>query len=199
MIHGASRPGHSLASMSRVSVSHVEWHKPRRSRHAFLEVVVGDDALRVFGLHLSAVHSAWSERQRLLEMQSLLTSIEAHQHGFHLVVGDFNTIAPGERLDMTKLPFRLRPFIWMSLGRIRWKTIQTILDRGYADAYRQHHAGEAGMTFPTWDPHVRLDYAFVPSAFVARVRACDVLGGDKARAASDHFPLLVDVDTAGRR
>ena len=35
----ASRPGESLAFMSRVPVAHHAWHKPRVSRHAFLEIV----------------------------------------------------------------------------------------------------------------------------------------------------------------
>ena len=182
--------------MSRAPIRHVDWHKPRRSRHAFLEVVVGDDDLRVFGVHLSAVHAAWTERQRMRELQALLASIARHQHGPHLIVGDFNTLAPGERLDMAKLPLRLHPFVWLSGGRIRWRTVTTILDHGYVDGYRLLHPDAPGMTFPTWDPHVRLDYAFVPSTFAARVRACDVGSSDNARAASDHFPLWIDIDAS---
>ena len=182
--------------MSRVPIQHADWHKPRGSRHAFLEVVVGDDVLRVFGVHLSAVHAAWTERQRTRELQALLTSIARHQHGLHLIVGDFNTLAPGAELDMGKLPLRLHPFVWLSGGRIRWRTVKTILDHGYHDVYRLNHPDAPGMTFPTWDPHVRLDYAFVPSAFAARVRACDVGSSEEARAASDHFPLWVDIDTS---
>lgn len=198
MPFGASRIGHSLAFMSRAPIRHSDWHKPPRSRHAFLEVVVGDDDLRVFGVHLSAVHAAWTERQRVRELHSLLTSIARHQQGLHVIVGDFNTLAPGERLDMRKLPLRLHPFVWLSGGRIRWRTVKTILDHGYIDAYRMSHPDQLGMTFPTWDPHVRLDYAFVPSAFASRLRACDVLSSETARAASDHFPLSIDIDTEAR-
>src|SRR5687767_12380730 len=39
LAHYMSAAGRSLAFMSRAPVLHYEWHKPRRSRHAFLEIV----------------------------------------------------------------------------------------------------------------------------------------------------------------
>jgi exodeoxyribonuclease-3 len=179
--------------MSRDPVMHAEWHKPRVSRHAFLEIVPAGNAWRVFGVHLSAVHAAWTERRRVFELRALLSSIAQHQHGPHALVGDFNTLAPGELLDVRKLPARLRALVWLSGGRIRWRTIQTILDAGYADAFRHLQPDLVGCTFPTWDPHVRLDYLFVPAVVVDRVARCQVLAADQAHAASDHFPLVAEL------
>src|SRR5215204_6792639 len=71
-----SRPRESLAFMSRVPIVHREWHRPRLSRHAFLEVVPEGDRVRVFGVHLSAVHAAWTEQRRVQELRALLKSIE---------------------------------------------------------------------------------------------------------------------------
>ena len=69
-----------------------------------------------------------------------------------------------------------------------------MLEAGYADAYRVRHPSGEGDTFPTSDPHVRLDYAFIPDAFKDRVAACDVMRDlPAARHASDHFPLLTDL------
>jgi exodeoxyribonuclease-3 len=194
MPHAGSRPGSSLAFLSRERPSHHEWHRPRGSRHAFLEVVPAGDPLRVFGVHLSAVHSAWTEQRRVRELRALLASIARHQHGLHVLMGDFNTLAPGERLDVGVLPRRLRALVWLSGGRIRWRTIQRILDAGYVDAFRLLHPESAGLTFPTWNPHVRLDYAFLPAGFAPRVRTCQVIGIPETRDASDHFPLLTDID-----
>ena len=193
MPHHAARPGNSLAFLSRHPVVHHAWHRPRGSRHAFLEVVPDGDPCRVFGVHLSAVHSAWTEQRRVIELRALLASIARHQHGLHVVVGDFNTLAPGERLDVRVLPRRLRALVWLSGGRIRWRTIQRILDAGYADAFRTLHPADPGVTFPTWQPHIRLDYAFLPSAFAARLKSCEVVRASDARTASDHFPLLTDL------
>ena len=193
MLQWGARAGQSLAYLSRTPVAHASWNRPRVSRHAFLEIVPAGTSLRVFGVHLSAVHAAWTERRRVFELRALLAAIQQHQHGPHALVGDFNTLAPGELLDVRKLPARLRALVWLSGGRIRWRTIQTILDAGYADAFRHLHPDLVGCTFPTWDPHVRLDYLFVPSAVVRTVSRCEVLASDHTRQASDHFPLLAEL------
>jgi exodeoxyribonuclease-3 len=182
----------SLAFMSRERVEHYEWHRPRLSRHAFLEIVPAGSIVRFFGVHLSAVHAAWTERRRLFEIRALLKSIERHQAGFHVLAGDFNTLAPGELLDVRRLPGRLRPFVWLSGGRVRWRTIQQVHDSGYVDAYRLHHLNDPGFTFPTWDPHLRLDYVFVPRQFADRVKQCDIPYSQTAGLASDHFPIVAE-------
>jgi exodeoxyribonuclease-3 len=185
--------GQSLGFLSRRPVAFAEWIRPRVSRHAFIEVVPAGGAVRVFGVHLSAVHAAWTERRRVFELRALLRSVARHQHGFHVLSGDFNTVAPGEHLDVRSLPMRLRPLVWMSGGRIRWRTVQTILDAGYTDSFRTKHANDPGLTLPTASPHIRIDYVFVPEPFAARVATCDVVRHPQAVAASDHFPLVADL------
>jgi len=186
----------SLAFVSRRKVSHAEWIRPRISRHAFIEIVPAGDEPRLFGLHLSAVHAAWTERRRVLELRALLRSVARHQDGFHVLAGDFNTLAPGELLHRERLPWRLRPLIWLSGGRIKWRTIQTVMDAGYVDAFRMKHPHDAGLTMPAWEPHVRLDYVFVPRRFEGRVASCDVVRGSEAEAASDHLPVVADLLTS---
>ena len=183
----------SLGYMSRLPVVHASWHRPRVSRHAFIEVVPAGVDIRVFGVHLSAVHAAWTEHRRVYELRALLRAVAQHQHGFHVLAGDFNTLAPGALLDLARLPFRLRPLVWASGGRIKWRTVQTILDAGYVDAYRAHHPDEPGCTLPAADPYVRLDYVFVPRAFAHRVLDCNVVRHDDARRASDHLPVVIDL------
>ena len=191
MAQWASRPGDSLGFISRQPVQSFGWHKPRISRHAFLEIQLANSEARVFGIHLSAVHAAWTERRRIMELRALLKAIAQHQHGFHLLAGDFNTLAPGELLDLRKLPGRLRALVWLSGGRVRWRTIQIVLDGGYVDAYRASHPSVPGFTFPTWDPHARLDYFFAPLQYSARVQACEIMDVPDARQASDHLPLMI--------
>jgi endonuclease/exonuclease/phosphatase family metal-dependent hydrolase len=194
MAQWAATRGESLGFMSREKVRHFEWHHPRFSRHAFLEIEPAAGDMRIFGVHLSALYSAWTERHRVIELRALLASIKRHQHGFHVLTGDFNTLAPGDLLDFRKLPHRLRALVWLSGGRIQWRTIQIVLDAGYVDAYRGRHGADVGYTFPTWAPHVRLDYMFVPSGFAGRVSTCEIVTGGAAPAASDHFPLLAEID-----
>ena len=191
-----SYPRQSLGFMSRKPVALSKWTRPRISRHAFIEVVPAGEEVRVFGVHLSAVHAAWTERRRVMELRALLRSVAEHQHGFHVLCGDFNTVAPDEPMDIMRLPLRLRPLVWLSGGKIRWRTVQTVLDAGYVDAFRRMHVREPGHTLPTADPHVRLDYVFVPGPFADRVAACDVVRHPEAVRASDHFPLVADLLTA---
>ena len=190
---GASRR-QSLGFMSRQKVTHASWHRPLVSHHAFVEIVPAGIDIRFFGVHLSAVHAAFTERRRLFELRALLRSIKQHQHGFHVLAGDFNTLAPGATLDVSRLPFRLRPFVWATGGRIKWRTVQTVLDTGYVDAFRARHPDEPGFTMPAPDPHVRLDYVFVPSSFADRVVSCELVRHGAATVASDHLPVVADFD-----
>jgi endonuclease/exonuclease/phosphatase family metal-dependent hydrolase len=186
----ATKPKTSLGFMSRLPAAHHAWYRPRLSRHAFLEVHPEGVDFRVFGVHLSAVHAAWTERRRALELGNLLRSIGAHERGFHVLTGDFNTLAPGELLDIRKLPHRLRALVWLSGGRIRWRTIAVVMNAGYVDGFRRLHPSDPGLTFPVWDPHVRLDYVFLPAGSAEKLISCEVVRHPSAGAASDHFPLL---------
>jgi exodeoxyribonuclease-3 len=72
-----------------------------------------------------------------------------------------------------------------------------VLDAGYSDGFRMLHPDDKGYTFPTWDPHVRLDYVFVPKAFANRLTRCEVMKEpwEPIRAASDHCPLVAELLT----
>jgi exodeoxyribonuclease-3 len=148
----------------------------------------------VFGLHLSAWFSKWSERRRAREIRALLDGIRAHQEGFHLIAGDFNALAPGELLEVARMPRWIRAMVWLSGRDIERDTIQVMLDEGYVDAWRTLHPDEPGYTLPTWDPHVRLDYIFTPKRYVDRLGACEVVQRpDTVKQASDHLPVLVEI------
>jgi endonuclease/exonuclease/phosphatase family metal-dependent hydrolase len=95
------------------------------------------------------------------------------------------------------MPAWIRGMIWLSGRDIARTTIEMMRADGYVDAWRTlhpHPQNDPGYTFPVWDPHVRLDYVFTPSAYASRFRACEVrTTPDVVRRASDHFPLLVDI------
>ncbi len=194
MRSNASRPAHSIGFISRVPVAHFEWHYPRGARHSFLEIVLEEPEARIFGLHLKARFSKWSERRRVFEIRALLEGIKEHQSGFHVLVGDFNTLAPGELLDVERMPGWIRALVWLSGRDIERATIQIMLDAAYVDGYRLLYPDDKGYTFPVWDPHLRLDYIFLPRAFAERLRSCRVINHEAARSASDHFPLLAELE-----
>ena len=200
--HG-SRPGHSTGFLSRVEVLDVAWRHPPRTRHALLEVKLEEGMPRVFVLHLRAWFSRWSEQQRARELRGLLEGIreqllrEENAFAFHLLAGDFNALAPGEKFDPSSMPAWIRGMVWLSGRDIARSTIEMMRTDGYVDAWRCVHpdaAQDPGYTFPVWHPHVRLDYVFVPAAYSSQVRACEVRRSPEiVRVASDHFPLLVEL------
>jgi exodeoxyribonuclease-3 len=194
----SAQRAHSIAYISRIKIAYHEWHYPAGAKHSFLEINPEGSETRIFGLHLSARFSKWDERQRGREIRSLLKGIERHQHGFHVLVGDFNTLAPGEVLEVQKMPAWIRALVWISGRDIQRETIQVMLDAGYADGFRRLHPDIKGYTFPTWDPHVRLDYVFVPNGFASRLKSCEVITELSALTrASDHLPLLAQLDLIG--
>jgi endonuclease/exonuclease/phosphatase family metal-dependent hydrolase len=190
----AARRRHSIGYISRLAVHHHEWHYPAGAKHSFLEIMLAGSEARIFGLHLSSTFSKWSERRRAREIQSLLKGIERYQNGFHVLVGDFNTLAPGELLDVRRMPAWIRALVWLSGRDIQRDTIKIVGEADYVDGYRRLHPEDKGYTFPTWDPHLRLDYVFLPDRFADRLLECEVINQGKALAASDHFPLLAHLD-----
>lgn len=192
----AARVNHSIGYLSRKEIAYHEWHYPAGAKHSFLELIPADSNARIFGLHLSARFSKWDEQRRAREIRSLLKGIERHQEGFHVLVGDFNTLAPGEVLELDRLPAWIRGLIWISGRKLQRETIQHVLDAGYIDGFRTLHKEDKGYTFPTRDPHVRLDYVFVPKPFSERLVACEVIREPAAviKAASDHCPFVAQLN-----
>ena len=190
---GAQR-GASLAFLSRQPLHTHRWRRSIWAQHAVLELVPYP-GVTVYGVHLSAVHSNWTEWRRVKEVGALLAMARQDPAGLQLLTGDFNTLAPGEALDLARLPPRLRAVTWLTGRTIRWKTVALMLAAGYVDVFRMIDPDGRGYTFPTWDPHLRLDYAFMRGADVPRLRSCRVLHTQSTTLASDHLPLEVSFDT----
>jgi endonuclease/exonuclease/phosphatase family metal-dependent hydrolase len=189
--------GDSVAFLSRDEVAWHEWRKVLVARRRYLEILLADGKTRVVGVHLSAIHSNFTERRRSLEVGGLLRQTAGFRDQFHVMAGDFNTVAAADPFDWRGLPARLRALLWLSGGPVRWRAHAAILAAGYADAYRFLHK-DPGHTFPAWEPHVRLDYVFVPSRTASHVARCEVVrDAPGVREASDHFPLLAEIAIPG--
>lgn len=191
--HWGAKGGHSVGFISRSVPIHYEWEYHRHLQRPVMAIDV--DGLRIYGVHLTATHSNYTERGRMREVRALLESVKGLGEEFHVLAGDFNTLAPGELLDLRKLPVRYRLLALILGGRVNYRAIQIMLDGGYVDCYRSLHS-EPGFTFPAWDPHVRLDYVFAPRQHASRVSKCDVMTeiGDPAKA-TDHLPLIAEIVT----
>lgn len=195
MPHWAARQGHSPAVVSRVPIQRYEWHHCRDMQRPFMQIELADTDPTLYNIHLRATHSNYTERGRMREVRALLAYLRENENGFHLLAGDFNTLAPGELLNMQKLPMRYRLLAMMLGGRVTYRTIQIMINHGYIDCYRRLNT-DLGYSFPAWDPHVRLDYFFTPTQYVDRVASCNVVTDIAEPAkATDHLPLVAEIAT----
>ena len=191
--HWGARPGRSLGFLSRIPLAGQRWHDRRGVRNGFLELELGEPPLALLGVHLQPRLSRWNEKTRVRELTVLAEVIRSRTESDkpHLILGDFNTIAPGERVPVHRMPAWIRSTIWISGGRIRTDAIRALLDAGYVDGFRAVHPDRPGWTFPTASPQVRLDYLFLSPGFPGRLTTCRVVRRPPAVVpASDHFPLL---------
>jgi len=114
-----------------------------------------------------------------------------------VIVGDFNSVAPGDAPVIRRMPWWVRMLLRFD-GGIHTRVIQMFLDAGFVDAFRRLHQDALGFTLPAVNPSVRLDYAMLAPDLVPRLRACSPVEPDGLTSpllrASDHLPLLTVLD-----
>jgi len=150
-------------------------------------------SLTVFGLHLAAYYPWFLEWWRTHQIRALLRYIRRAAPGWHLLAGDFNTIAPGDWASLEQAPLWVKAQAWFQLGYIpRW-ALRLLLDAGYVDCFRKLHPEEDGFTLPSVHPQVRLDYVFAAPPLNNALRECRVITLPKlVTSASDHLPVLTE-------
>jgi endonuclease/exonuclease/phosphatase family metal-dependent hydrolase len=180
------------ALLSRYPIRSAEAHLmvdlPGREQRGLLRAALdtGHTApLVVYVTHLDHRH----EEARLAQLKSLLALVARFAPHPHLILGDFNALAPS---DYDAPPNKLQ-----KSGReviTGGQVVTHLLHTGYADAYAAAGQGPP-ETWPTPDPTARIDYAFLSPPLAARLRCCRRWDTPLARVASDHLPVLVELTT----
>jgi endonuclease/exonuclease/phosphatase family metal-dependent hydrolase len=117
----------------------------------------------------------------------------------HLLMGDFNALAPTDYADRD-----MRARLDAAQAERGWPPasfdlIARVLKAGYVDAFAAAGDGPSrGHTFPADIPDRRIDYIFLPEIMRASLRTCAPLACDGVRDASDHLPVLAELDAAVR-
>jgi endonuclease/exonuclease/phosphatase family metal-dependent hydrolase len=189
----ASKKKWSLGLLSRLAGLDWHWHRVEHIRNPILEIGLESPPLTIYGVHLSPRFSKWSDRYRLGEVNLLLNTIigNANSPKPHLVTGDFNTLAPGDRARVDLMPAWIKAMVRISGGQIGTEAIATLVRNNYVDAFRRLYPHLPGYTFPTLSPQVRLDYTFLSPNLVKTLKECTVVNAPApVIRASDHFPLL---------
>ena len=185
------RPGYSVAVLSRWPMRHA-WHDPPRVR-SFLEFEPPESDLRFFGLHFPSGLSRRGENVRLRHVDALLAVTGSRADARTVLIGDLNSVGPGDEPLVARMPFWLRLLLRFD-GGIRTDALQRLAVAGWADAFRRLHPDDPGFTLPATHPEVRLDYALVPESVLPRIRSCEPVPNDtQAPPGSDHLPLVLEI------
>ena len=107
--------GSSVAFLSKIPPVNYRWHQRQGIKAPFLELDI-KTGLKIYGIHLTALLSKWSERKRVYELHQLIQIIAQQTKTPHLLIGDMNTIARGDNVILAQMPLWLQIIIYISGG-----------------------------------------------------------------------------------
>jgi endonuclease/exonuclease/phosphatase family metal-dependent hydrolase len=174
----------------------IEGHEQRGLLEARILLGDGRTPLSVYVTHLDHL----SETVRSEQVTALLQWTGRDRARPHLLMGDFNALAPG---DFDERPAALAALqaVEASASGVRWTdrilpddflVVPRLQRRGYWDA-----AGATGgslPTFPSDEPLVRIDYIWVSASLAPAVRWCRPWQTEETALASDHLPVVAEID-----
>jgi len=182
-----------IALLSRFPIQ--EWHvynKPPLTQAALeakLQLPTGP--LTIYNVHFLPFLLLPFEFRRWQAVGKLLQIIREKPASPHLIIGDVNSIGPGDRVLQRKNPARMRRVMLLQLRLIFRLAIPRLLRAGYTDCFRHLHPQADGFTWWTINPTTRYDYIFADQKMLPHLQTCRVVTDHPAiRRASDHFPLL---------
>ncbi len=188
-----------LALLSRLPIKTCQSYRPfppihRALLEAEIEYALGQ-RLRLFGVHLMAHYNLLLEVWRWWEIKVILQRAELWKPERCLMMGDFNTIAPGDRVITQTMPLMLRLMLALQGGRVFRFSVRQLLSAGWTDCFRYLHPTEDGFTLPPSSPNSRLDYILATDTMKAHLQQCFVVHEPFAvQQASDHYPVVAEFE-----
>lgn len=158
---------------------------------------VSPTPLTVYNVHLLPYLLLPFEIRRWQAAGKLLRLIQTQTPEPHLIAGDLNAIAPGDRVLQRRNPRRMRRIMALQLGLIFRLALPRLLKAGYVDCFRALHPAADGFTWAAGNLTTRYDYILAPPPMAAALRGCRVVNDIEAvMEASDHLPLLAEFELA---
>ena len=147
----------------------------------------------LFGIHPMANLSVIFELWRWWEAKRIIGRLTPHMTEPCLIAGDFNAIAPNDRVVINQMPPWLKLTILVQGKRVYRLSIRKYLAAGFTDCFRAMHASDDGFTLPPPQPNSRLDYILVNDALKSHLTDCWVVREPSAvLKASDHYPVVAE-------
>ncbi len=185
-----------VAWLSRLPLVRTQNHRLAVLSKTLLEIEVewGGAPVALFATHLHPGRNQESDHHRAAEVQAILSILQQRGSQPHLLVGDFNSLRPGDPIDVASYlsASAEEGEEQMREDQFSREVIPLLLQAGYTDCYRAKHPDTAGYTYKLPTPSLRLDYLFASPALATRLSASDVVTTDEARIASDHLPVWAE-------
>jgi endonuclease/exonuclease/phosphatase family metal-dependent hydrolase len=186
-----------IATLSRFPILDWQIYRKPPLTQAVLETRLKLPAgpLTVYNVHLLPYLLLPFEIRRWQALGKLLAVIRARRPGSHLIVGDLNAIAPGDRVLQRRNPPQMRRVMAWQLGFIFRLALPRLLKAGYVDCFRHLHPDDDGFTWMPGNLTTRYDYILAPSGLASALCTCRVVDEIEAvKVASDHLPLLAQFE-----
>ncbi len=186
-----------IATLSRFPITHWHIYKTPPLTQAALETRLDlpTGPFTLYNVHFLPYLLLPFEIRRWQAVGKLVQLIERRRPGPHLIAGDLNAIAPGDRVLQRRNPPRMRRAMALQFGLIFRLALPRLLKAGYTDCFRHLHPHADGFTWHPGNPTTRYDYILADSHLTPKLRACRVIDEIEAvKVASDHMPLLANFE-----
>lgn len=186
----------SLAVVTRLRIISWDVFEPDEIKRPLLKATLQVSEqfhITLYGLHLQPHFFRRNEKHRVRSLEHYLDYICEQDATPHLLLGDFNAIAPGDRIEKERLPLKVKLMLSWERGQLHTDAIGSLLSAGYVDCFRTLHAHKNGFTLPPGVPNVRLDYIFADQEIGRKLSVCEVITQPSTvLQASDHYPLMAE-------
>ena len=149
-------------------------------------------------VHLHARARPEDEAAREREIAAILDIFAKHraENRPHLLAGDFNANSSVQHVDPAKCKRRTQEDIAANGGILPRTAIEKLLSADYVDTFHAVAPSAAAKTgsFTTQHPGQRVDYIFLYGIDPRRIKQAKVEQDRLAQYASDHFPVVVEIE-----
>ncbi len=164
----------------------IEGHEQRGLLEARVLLPDGSTPFSIYVTHLDHLSEAVRVQQLAAAFQWAIRDRERP----HLILGDFNALAPGDFEAAPAALAALRASAdFRRLAEQGMEVVPRLLRRGYADA----QAACAAPTFPADHPLMRIDYIWLSAPLAPALRWCRLWTTGETAVASDHLPVLAEI------
>lgn len=191
-----------VATLSRYSIIRSEIYNKKPLTQAALSTTIALPfqqlpQITVYNVHLRPDPFWHFELLRWLAVLQLRRVIKRENAGAHVIMGDLNTYAPKDPVDIEVLLRFTSELDRKRHARQRYKFLRIahrqLIRAGYTDCYRTLNPHEKGYSFTRRKiPMARMDFVLADSSLAPRLTWCDVQTAAPAPEASDHFPVVTD-------